>query len=221
MDPQDAIDLSQEAIRTCIFVGGPILIASLLIGLVVSLVQSMTQLHDQSIAFVPKILLMLVAIAICLPWLADRMVEFTKYSLEKPVVFQAGSNDELEDEKDEPADSRYTFAFLSSPKSEVSELSSSKSNFPKLDLPKLTLPKPSPFKPSSFKSALPGQAELTAPKLAAPTLPTLRSNQSISQPQFRPEPTLQPRVASPFKLPAFRAADSDAPDVPAAETKTF
>ena len=94
MDPQDAIDLSQEAIRTCIFVGGPILAASLLIGLVVSLLQSMTQLHDQSIAFVPKILLMLVAIAVCLPYLADRMIEFTKCSLEKPVVFQTASNDD-------------------------------------------------------------------------------------------------------------------------------
>ena len=87
MDPQDAIDLSQEAIRTCIFVGGPILAASLLIGLVVSLIQSMTQLHDQSIAFVPKILLLLVAIAVCLPWLTDRMLEFTKYSLGKASDF--------------------------------------------------------------------------------------------------------------------------------------
>ena len=89
MDPQDAIDLSREAIHTCISVGSPILIASLLIGLLVSLVQSMTQLHDQAIVFVPKILLVLVTIAVCLPWLADKMIGFAKYSFEKPVVFSS------------------------------------------------------------------------------------------------------------------------------------
>ena len=124
MDPQDAIDLSQEAIRTCIFVGGPILIASLLIGLVVSLVQSMTQLHDQSIAFVPKILLMLVAIAVCLPYLADRMIEFTKYSLEKPVVFQATSSSDFAGDHENETESRFTFAWLSSPKSELPQTTS-------------------------------------------------------------------------------------------------
>ena len=88
MDPQDAIDFSREAITTCIVVGGPILAISLIVGLLISVLQAMTQLHDQSISFVPKILLLLVAIAAGLPWLSGKMIEFTKYSLEKPVVFQ-------------------------------------------------------------------------------------------------------------------------------------
>ena len=189
MDPQDAIDLSQEAIRTCIFVGGPILAASLLIGLIVSLVQSMTQLHDQSIAFVPKILLMLVAIAVCLPYLSDRMIEFTKYSLEKPVVFQTTSDDDLNLDPEDEAESDFTFAWLSSSKS---------------DLPKVV--SPTPVKP------------------AAPSMPMLRSEQSVAQPQLHPQPKVQPRVASPFALPTFRSADSEADqpsDAVTAETKTF
>lgn len=193
MDPQDAVDLGQEAIRTCILVGGPILAASLLIGLVVSLMQSMTQLHDQSIAFVPKILLMLVAIAVCLPYLADRMIEFTKYSLEKPVVFQLASSDDDEDSEGQ-ADSRFTFAWLSS-----SSQNSSKSN-------------------------LAPPALLAPVKQVVPSMPMLRSARTTAQPQFRPQPDLQPRVASPFALPAFRSADSKAdqpPEAPAVETKTF
>ena len=189
MDPQEAIDLSQEAIRTCIFVGGPILAASLLIGLVVSLVQSMTQLHDQSIAFVPKFLLLLVAIAVCLPYLADRMLEFTKYSLEKPVIFASAFSDEPTVGGEDQSESRFTFAWLSSPKAGVA------------------------------------QAALPAPvKSAAPVMPMLRSKQVVTQPQLRPQSKAQPRVASPFTLPAFRSADSDAPQqpsAPVAETKTF
>lgn len=85
MDPENAIDLGREAIRTCIFVGGPILLVCLLIGLAMSVFQAMTQLHDQTISFVPKILLLIVAIGLCLPWLTDRMSEFAKASFEKPM----------------------------------------------------------------------------------------------------------------------------------------
>jgi len=59
MNPQDAIDFSREAIKTCIMVGGPILVASLLIGLIVGVIQAMTQVQDQTVSFVPKILLLL------------------------------------------------------------------------------------------------------------------------------------------------------------------
>jgi len=189
MDPQDAIDLSQEAIRTCVFVGGPILVVSLLVGLVVSLMQSMTQLHDQSIAFVPKILLMLVAIAVCLPYLADRMIEFTKYSLEKPVVFQSAFSDDADDESEDQDDSHFTFAWQNSSKSKSAPTTS-----------------PAPVKPT------------------VPSMPMLRSAQTSTQPQIQSQPNLQPRVASPFALPAFRTANSETgqpPRDPTAETKTF
>lgn len=88
MDPQEAIDLSREAIRTCIFVGGPILLVVLVIGLLFSVFQAMTQLHDQAISFVPKILLVLVAFAICLPWLSEQMIDFARTSFEKPMLFE-------------------------------------------------------------------------------------------------------------------------------------
>ena len=200
MDPQDAIDLSQEAIRTCIFVGGPILAVSLLIGLVVSMVQSMTQLHDQSIAFVPKILLMLVAIAVALPWLADRMIGFTKYSLEKPVFFQTTSNDDSANDRGGETDSRFTYAWLDSPKTESNQSAL-----------------PTPTLPTSVKP--------TPAKLTAPSMPMLRSKQAATQPQLKlpPQPKLQSRVASPFSLPTFRSADSESQpsDAPVVETKTF
>ena len=92
MNPQDAIDFSREAIKTCMMIGGPILAASLLIGLLVGVFQAMTQVQDQTVSFVPKFLLLLVTIGLCLPWLTDQMLEFAKHSFEKPMTQWAGTS---------------------------------------------------------------------------------------------------------------------------------
>lgn len=92
MNPQDAIDFSREAIKTCMLVGGPILVASLLIGLLVGVFQAMTQVQDQTVSFVPKIFLLVVMIGLCLPWLTDQMLEFARHSFEKPMTQWAGSS---------------------------------------------------------------------------------------------------------------------------------
>lgn len=92
MNPQDAIDFSREALKTCMLVGGPILVASLLIGLLVGLFQAMTQVQDQTVSFVPKILLLIVMIGLCLPWLTNQMLDFAKQSFETPMTQWAGNS---------------------------------------------------------------------------------------------------------------------------------
>ena len=86
MNPQDAIDFSREAIKTCMLVGGPILAASLLIGFLVGVIQAMTQIQDQTVSFVPKILLLLLMIGLCLPWLTERMIDFSTESFSTPMT---------------------------------------------------------------------------------------------------------------------------------------
>lgn len=86
MDPQPAIDFGREAIRTCLMIGGPILLATLILGLLISVLQAMTQLHDQAISFVPKILLLLVTIAACLPWFASQLMDFSRTALGTPML---------------------------------------------------------------------------------------------------------------------------------------
>ena len=92
MNPQDAIDFSREALKTCMMVGGPILAASLLIGLLIGVFQAMTQVQDQTVSFVPKILLLIVLIGLCLPWLTDQMLDFAKHSFETPMTQWAGTS---------------------------------------------------------------------------------------------------------------------------------
>jgi flagellar biosynthesis protein FliQ len=77
MDPQSAIDLGREALWTMLIVASPVLIAALVVGLVIGLLQAMTQVQEQSLAFVPKIIVMLLVLSISLPWLITRMVQYT------------------------------------------------------------------------------------------------------------------------------------------------
>ena len=92
MDAQDAIDLGREAIRACMMIGGPILVVSLLVGLAIGMIQAMTQVQDQTVSFVPKLLIVMAGIGISLPWLSDRMVEFSHDVLSKPMMMAHGAS---------------------------------------------------------------------------------------------------------------------------------
>ena len=77
MDPQQAIDLGREALWTTLLIGSPVLVAGLIVGLAISLFQALTQIQDQTVAFVPKIIVMLLVLSASLPWLIARMLQYT------------------------------------------------------------------------------------------------------------------------------------------------
>lgn len=78
MDAQQAIDLGREAIWMTLLIGGPILLAGMVVGLIVGLAQALTQIQEQSVAFVPKLVIMILGLSLCLPWLLTRMIEYTQ-----------------------------------------------------------------------------------------------------------------------------------------------
>lgn len=86
MSPQDTIDLSREAITMAAIIGGPILAAGLLIGLLLGVLQAMTQIQDQTVSAVPKIIGMALVALLALPWMSSRMVDFTRESFTRPLV---------------------------------------------------------------------------------------------------------------------------------------
>jgi len=86
MDPQDTIDLSREAITMAAIIGGPVLAAGLLIGLLLGVLQAMTQIQDQTVSAVPKIVGMALVALLALPWMSSRMVDFTRESFSRPLV---------------------------------------------------------------------------------------------------------------------------------------
>ena len=77
MDTQQAIDLGREALWTMLIIGSPVLVAGLVVGLLVGLFQALTQIQEQSVAFVPKIIVMFLVLSVSLPWLISRMLQYT------------------------------------------------------------------------------------------------------------------------------------------------
>jgi flagellar biosynthetic protein FliQ len=78
MDPQFAIDLGREAIVMTLLISSPILLAGMVVGLIVGLAQALTQIQEQTVAFVPKLVIMILGLSLCLPWLVTRMIEYTQ-----------------------------------------------------------------------------------------------------------------------------------------------
>jgi flagellar biosynthesis protein FliQ len=78
METSHAVELVRQAVFTAMIIGAPLLIVGMVVGLVVSLLQAVTQIQDQTLNAVPKIVAMVLALIFCLPWIADRMVEYTK-----------------------------------------------------------------------------------------------------------------------------------------------
>lgn len=78
MDAQQAIDLGREAITTALLLGTPVLVVGVVVGLLIGLVQALTQIQDQTLSFVPKILAMVVALGLCLPWAVNHLLDYSE-----------------------------------------------------------------------------------------------------------------------------------------------
>ena len=77
MTEQFVIHLGREAIFMMLLISSPMLIFGLVIGLLISVLQAVTQLHEMTLTFVPKILTVSVAVAIFLPWMMRLIIDFT------------------------------------------------------------------------------------------------------------------------------------------------
>jgi len=79
MEPQAAIDLFRESACIAFLVSAPILIVGMAVGLIIGLLQAVTQIQEQSLAFVPKVAVMILVFLLTLPWI---LVQLTEYSQE-------------------------------------------------------------------------------------------------------------------------------------------
>lgn len=70
------IDIARDAIYTMIISSAPLLIVSLIVGLVVSIFQTVTSIQEQTLTFVPKVLLVFVTLMICGSWILDNLSDF-------------------------------------------------------------------------------------------------------------------------------------------------
>lgn len=78
MEFSEALELGRHAFWMALSTSAPILLMGLIVGLMISFFQAVTQLQEQTLTFVPKIAAMVVAAAVFIPWIANRMVIFTQ-----------------------------------------------------------------------------------------------------------------------------------------------
>ena len=87
MTPQFVVYIGKEAIQLMLMVSAPMLLAGLMVGLGVSILQAVTQIHEVTLTFIPKILAVSLALMIALPWMMQKMLDFmTKLVAQIPSI---------------------------------------------------------------------------------------------------------------------------------------
>ena len=81
MDPQAALTMGQNALYMLLMISAPVLATVLVVGLVVSLFQALTQIHEATLSFVPKLVAAIAVFAIAGPWMLTTLVEFIRSTL--------------------------------------------------------------------------------------------------------------------------------------------
>ena len=73
MTGPQVLDVARDAVMTLVIVAMPLMLVGLVVGVLISLVQALTQIQEMTLAFVPKILAIFFALLIALPFMADRL----------------------------------------------------------------------------------------------------------------------------------------------------
>ncbi len=82
MNAQTVLTMGQEALLMLLMVAAPVLGAALVVGLLVSLFQAVTQINEATLAFVPKLLAVVAVLAIAGPWMLTMLVEYIRRTIE-------------------------------------------------------------------------------------------------------------------------------------------
>lgn len=77
MNIEQAIEILRQLITTSLLIVGPILATAIVVGILVSLFQSVTSIQEQTLTFVPKLIAVGLVIVFCAPWILRNMMQFT------------------------------------------------------------------------------------------------------------------------------------------------
>ncbi len=83
MDPQQVFTIGQQGLYMLLMISAPILLTVLAVGLIVSIFQAATQIHEATLSFVPKIVAAVAVLTIAGPWMLTSLVEFLQRTLQQ------------------------------------------------------------------------------------------------------------------------------------------
>jgi flagellar biosynthetic protein FliQ len=78
MTPEVVMNIGRQAIEMTLILSGPLLLAALAVGLIVSIFQAATQINEQTLSFIPKLLAMFLMLILAGPWMLQMMVDYIR-----------------------------------------------------------------------------------------------------------------------------------------------
>ena len=78
MTLEDIVDIGQRAMWVTLLASAPMLLSGMIVGLAISILQSVTQIQEITLTFVPKILVVMVTFVLFLPWMSDTIISFVR-----------------------------------------------------------------------------------------------------------------------------------------------
>lgn len=77
MTPESVVSIMQRAMEVAVLLGGPMLIAMLVTGLIVSIFQAATQINEATLSFIPKMLIAFLVLVLAGPWMLETVMDYT------------------------------------------------------------------------------------------------------------------------------------------------
>lgn len=90
MNATDVLEVSRDSIWVMLKISAPLMLTALIVGLVISLLQALTQLQEQTLTFVPKILILFAVFVLTIPFMSNTLIEFTRELMTKAVGIGVG-----------------------------------------------------------------------------------------------------------------------------------
>ncbi|EPY02985.1 flagellar biosynthesis protein FliQ [Magnetospirillum fulvum] len=86
MTEAELIDVAREAVVVTLVVSAPSLLTALAVGLVISIFQTLTQIQEQTLTFVPKLMLVFASLVLFLPFILGQLTEFWKHTMDRVIA---------------------------------------------------------------------------------------------------------------------------------------
>jgi flagellar biosynthetic protein FliQ len=86
MTEEMIVQLGSEAIQTILYLAGPILLVAMVVGIVISILQAVTQINEATLTFIPKIFAVVAVLAVMSPWMIHVMHEYTVQVFEQAAI---------------------------------------------------------------------------------------------------------------------------------------
>ena len=86
MNAEQVFDILREAMLVTLIVSGPLMGIGLVVGVIISLIQAMTQIQEMTLTFVPKLIVLFVSMVVFMPFMLATMIKFTEFVFDKMIA---------------------------------------------------------------------------------------------------------------------------------------